>query len=335
MKAWGGDIKELGVLLTAMSENGIGAVEGANAIKATMQRLCRPSKQIREEWQALTGTDITEIVGNAENLTDVFTRINEETRNMSNADQREAFAGLFGSYQVSRMMAMTKGMEDLAAGTGQVSEAARVAGMDVGTLADIAEKELADQAKSISGQWDRAFQEMKLQLSTLGEPFLQIATIVVKGISSIIKAFNSLPDIGKWLIAGSIGAIALAGPIIMLVGLFANLAGNGLKVTSSIIGLFAKMGILDKESRAMALASELAASGFTTEAAAAEMLRLQIEKLTAAQQKAHALTFSNMSAAERKQYYQQTAGPNTLKAMEYQKQMQGTPALWPPHSSRR
>src|SRR5690606_16488626 len=49
VQSFGGDIKELGILLTAMKQNGIAATQGANAIKASMQRLLRPSAQVRQE----------------------------------------------------------------------------------------------------------------------------------------------------------------------------------------------------------------------------------------------------------------------------------------------
>jgi len=287
MKAWGGDIKELGVLLTAMRENGIGAAEGANAIKATLQRLARPSAQIREEWQALTGTDITKIVDDSESLTEVFTRINEATRDLAPKDQRKAFAGLFGSYQVSRMMAMTKGMEDLANGTGQVSEASRLAGEEFKTLSDIAEQELAQQAASVSGQWNRAFEEMKLQVSTLGEPFLKVATVVVKGVSWMIEQFNSLPGPVKTVIAALIGMAAVAGPLVMLTGLFANLSGQALKGITTLIGLSTRMNILDRDSRAAALGAQLAEAGFIDERTAVQQLTTELNKLALAQEAAN------------------------------------------------
>lgn len=287
VKAFGGDIEELGVLLTAMKERGIEATQGANAIKAAMQRLGRPSKQIQEEWTSLTGTDITKIFDDATSLTDLFTQIREATRNLTDKEQIKAFAGLFGTYQVTRMSALVEGMDDLAAGTGQVSKAMQLASADASTLADVASREISQQAESISGQWDRAFQELKLQMSTLGKPFLQFGTVVIKGVSALINAFNDLPGPVKVAIASMLGIAAIAGPIIMLIGLFANLFGNAIAGWASLGKVMTRFSnaikIATTDQRAAAMAAEASSSAYATEASAAAMLTMQLEKLSLAE----------------------------------------------------
>lgn len=287
VKAWGGDIKELGILLTAMKENGIAASEGANAIKATMQRLARPSKQVREEWQALTGVDIMSITENADGLVDVFTQINDVTKDLSDSDRRKAFAGLFGSYQVSRMMALTKGMGELEQGIGQVSDAYRIAGKAPEEWRQIAENELTQYRNSISGQFKTTIENLKVQLAEMGAPFVQAATTALKAITMLIEGFNNLPSAAKWSIAFAAGIAAIAGPIVMLTGLFANLIGNGLLMGATMLGQFAKllgvMKILPKESRINALASEMMEKSYVSQAKAVQGLTAELEKLVAAQ----------------------------------------------------
>jgi TP901 family phage tail tape measure protein len=287
VRAWGGDVKELGILLTAMRENGIQASEGANALKATMQRLARPSKQVREEWQALTNTDITQITENADSLSDVFTQIFHATENLSDASKRKAFAGLFGSYQVSKMMALTKGMGELEAGVGQVSAAYKLAGQDASDWATIAENEAKQAAESISGQFKRAFETLKLELSTFGEPFVVVATKILKAITGIMEAFNNAPSIVKWGVAIAAVIAGIAGPIVMLTGLFANLFGNALKTTGFMLAQFNKllgvMGVLPREARINALAAELMEKGYQSQTKAVKGLTVELEKLVAAQ----------------------------------------------------
>lgn len=299
VKAFGGDIKELGVLLTAMKERGIEATQGANAIKAAMQRLGRPSAQVQEEWTALTGTDITKIFEDAGSLTELFQEIGAATADLDSKDRIKAFAGLFGTYQVTRMTAMVDGLNGVNDATSQVGAAMRIANSDAKDLANVADKELQRAAESISGKWDRAFQTMKLQLSTLGEPFLQIATVVVNGVSWIIQKFNELPGIMKTVIAGGIGLAAIAGPLVMLTGLFGNLAGMTLKGIAGLAGLAVKMKIVDKESRVAALASELAEQGFISEAAAVNQLTIELQQLAVAQAEANRLSGISIAAAGR------------------------------------
>lgn len=297
VKEFGGDIQELGILLTAMKERGIEATQGANAIKAAMQRLGRPSKQIREEWQALTGTDIRAIFENSDSLIDLFQQINHATENLGDKDRIKAFAGLFGSYQVTRMSALVSGMGDLEKGVGQVSTAFNLAQGDASDWAATADREIQRYQNSISGRWDTAFQEMKLQLATLGEPFVVIATQVVKGISKIIDAFNALPSGVKVLIAAGIAAGALAGVVLMLAGLMGNLAGNAIKGAAAILGLFTKMKILDAESRVAQKVTELATGQYMSQTTAVRQLTIELEKLTLAQQTANAASARAYSRA--------------------------------------
>lgn len=280
VKAFGGNLQELGTLLVAMKQNGIEATQGANAIKAAMQRLGRPSEQVQKEWKALTGTDITKIFDQSANLIDLFTRIGDATQNLAPKDQIRAFAGLFGTYQVTRMMAMVHGMEDLKNGVGQVSTAAKVASEDTSAWAKTAQQEIDRYRNSISGKWDTAINEMKLQLSTLGEPFVVSATIILKTLSKVIAGFNELPDAGKRLIAIPIAIGALAGPVLMLTGLMANLIGQGASVVSKFLP---SMELYTTSQKAAALAADANTKAITTEMDAMSLMTLQLQKLTAAQ----------------------------------------------------
>jgi TP901 family phage tail tape measure protein len=282
VKDFGGDIKELGILLTAMKERGIEATQGANAIKAAMQRLGRPSKQIQMEWKALTNTDITEIFEQSDNMIDLFSRIGDATENLSNKDRIKAFAGLFGTYQVRRLGALVDGMRDLENGTGQVTRAAQAAGMSFDELANIADKELGQQAESVSGRWDRALATMQIRLNDLGKPFVVAATGVLNVIAGILEKINDMPKAFKLALGGLIGLAAIAGPIIMLTGLLGTLTGMGLKGISTLISLGTSMKILDKESRAAELQTKLLNAGFVDQATATQNLTAQLNALTSA-----------------------------------------------------
>ena len=298
VQAFGGDVRELGILLTAMKERGIEANQAATAIKATMQRLGRPSKQIREEWQALTGTDITKLVDGSDGLVEVFTNINNATKGLDPNAQRKAFAGLFGSYQVTKMMALTKGMGDLEAGVGQVSEAARLAGTDVSELAKTAEGELGRLQESVSYKFKSAWEQLKIQLGSMGEPFLQIGTMIMEKLTGILNFFAKLPDGVKKIAGIAIALGALAGPALMLVGLFGNLFGNAMKGVGNLLALMAKlqgaMQVSTKESRIAAAAAKFQEQGYISQAKAVQTLTASLETYAKAQQVANTLTAQGM-----------------------------------------
>lgn len=280
VKAFGGDIQQLGTLLVAMKQNGIQATQGANAIKAAMQRLGRPSAQVQTEWKALTNTDITKIFDKSKDLIDLFTRIGDATKDLAPKDQIKAFAGLFGTYQVTRMMAMVHGMEDLKNGVGQVSVAAKLASQDTTQWSKVAQQEIDRYQESISGKWDIAIQTMKLQLSTLGKPFVESATEIIHVISDIISALNKMPKPMKKILVFPVLAAAIAGPVLMLIGLMANLGGQGLKIISLFLP---KMELFTTSQKAAALAAAQQEAAMTSELGTMELLTLQLNKLTAAQ----------------------------------------------------
>lgn len=281
VKAFGGDVYELGVLLTAMRENGIQAVEGANALKAAMQRLGRPSKQIQEEFAAITGTSITELVDTSDSLTEVFTRINAVTKDLSDAERRDVFAGLFGSYQVTRMMALTEGMDKLSKGVGQVSDAARIAQQDTSEWAAAADRELERMMSNPAYRFKAAVEEIKLALADFGKPFLSTAAFVIESITWMMNKFNELPGVIKKALAFGVIAAALVGPIVMLVGLFANFAGNIMKFGVAMTGLLTKFELLDRESAVARASAALAEQGFVNESTAVQKLTHDFRMLAA------------------------------------------------------
>jgi TP901 family phage tail tape measure protein len=264
VKEFGGDIKDLGILLTAMKERGIEATQGANAIKAAMQRLGRPSKQVQEEWTTLTGTDITKIFDESTSLIDLFSRINEATKELTNKDRIKAFAGLFGTYQVTRMSALVQGMDDLKNGVGQVSKAYKIAESSSKSWANTADQEIKQYQKSISGRFKNALETMKVQLAQFGKPFVEVATVVVKAISKIIEFLNGMPKPIKMVGALGVAFLALAGPIIMITGLVANMTGSVLGGVGALLAKVAQLSGGMKVQTTQEKAAEMIANEHTT-----------------------------------------------------------------------
>lgn len=281
VKEFGGDIKELGVLLTAMKSRGIEASQGANALKATMQRLGRPSKQVQQEFKAITNTDLQELVDSSGSLTEIFTKIRNVTKDLAPAQRRDIFAGVFGSYQVKQMMAMVDGMEDIETGYGQVARAQEIATQSSTQWADTAEREVERYQNSISGKWETAFNTFKAQLAEFGEPFVVIATKVINAATKIMEIFSNLPGPVKTAIAAVLGVAAVAGPLLMLVGLTANLGGNAIKAAANLVSLATKMEILDKETWAARMATEALNNSFMSQTTAAQKLSAELKILAA------------------------------------------------------
>jgi TP901 family phage tail tape measure protein len=283
LKSLGGDIQEVGTLLVAMRSRGINAVEGANAIKASFNRVLNPTRAAKNMFKELTGEGLVELVEETEGkVIPTFSRLQKATENLSGLQKQQLFGKLFGTQQTTRLQAIVEEMANLEDETTQVGKAFQIAGSDSSEWARNAEREMKALQESASGRFKIVLESLKVQLAEAGEPFLRAGAMIIGVVGSIIKAFNELPDGVKTLLSVGVIGAAIAGPIVMLVGLFANLMGQALKLGSSLLGLVFRFRALLPEQVASRLAAMQNSQAMTAEAMAAETLTTTLTHLTAA-----------------------------------------------------
>lgn len=283
LKSLGGDIQEVGTLLVAMRARGINAVEGANAIKASFNRVLNPTKAAKNMFKQLTGEGLVELVEETEGkVIPTFQRLQKATENLSGLQKQQLFGKLFGTQQTTRLQAIVEEMANLEDETTQVGKAFQIAQQDSGDWARSADREMKALQESASGRFKIVVESLKAQLAEAGEPFLRAGAVIVGVIGSIVKAFNELPEGVKTLLSVGVIGAAIAGPIVMLVGLFANLMGQALKLGSSLLGLVFRFRALLPEQVASRLAAMQNAQAMSTEAVAAQALTTTLTELTAA-----------------------------------------------------
>jgi len=299
IRAMGGDLQDLGTLMTGMVAQGIQVGKAANAIKALPQRLSNPGKSVQELFKTLTGQDIMEInARSGDNIITLLTDIHHATKDLEAQAKKRVFASLFGSFQLSTMSAMVNSMGDLENGVNQVSDAHRIGGQSAEEWRKVQEKEVEAFQKSASGKFKIALETIKASLASAGEPFLEVATGVLGAVNKIIAAFNGLPGAAKKgiMIALVIGAII--GPTIMLIGLIANLVGNMGLMAGWILKLVSRFTILNKAEEANAIINQLAEKGLTNRATQTALLTERVRALTIAlQEQAAAYNRTQMGQA--------------------------------------
>lgn len=290
IRQMGGDLQDLGTLMTAMISRGVQVGKAANAIKALPQRLSNPTKATQEMFKKLTGQDIVELnKKNPNNIIGLLTDIENATKDLGNLGRRQVLSKLFGTYQLSTMSAMLQGMEDLQNGIGQTSTAFKIGEQSAEDWQRVSDQEISQLEKSVSFKFKKMINEIKNESVEFGRPFLEVATAIGTGVAKAMSAFSSMPKIFKILAAGGFTLAALAGPLLMLVGLMGNLGGNAFKAAGSILSYGKALILTTKEERAMAVAHEqaqVAMAGYinrtTTESAMLEMLAKAESAATAA-----------------------------------------------------
>jgi murein DD-endopeptidase MepM/ murein hydrolase activator NlpD len=279
----GGSLQDLGTLLTGMVSRGVQIGKAANSIKSAVSRLLNPSKAAIELFKQLTGADITQIATkNKGNLMGMLNDIYNVTKNLSQLSRGRVFAKLFGTYQLTTISDMVASMGDLQKGIGQVSQAYKVGNQSATENAKIADQEIKRQNESISGQFRILTQKLKGELAEMGQPFLEVATRMLKFFNVGLKAFNALPNWGKKTIAFGAILAALVGPITMLIGLSANFAGTLTRFYATILKAASGFSLINKNQWLSEASAKMAAKGFMSEADAVASMQNRFDALTLA-----------------------------------------------------
>lgn len=314
----GGSLQDLGTIMVALKERGVDAAEGANAIKTLMNRLINPAEQTKETFKSLTGQDLPEFIKATKGqlmptmqaLSDVI-----HNGNLSLLERQQLIGRLGGAYQVTRLTAILDG---LAQKGGQVEKAFQVAAEGESKWAAVAAQELATKTTSISGQFTIAVQSFKDQLQGFGEMALKMATGLIGHVTDIFSALNSLPDWTKTLIIVGASILAVAGPLTMLVGIFANFAGTIGRGIAWLFNLGSRYKTLTIEQKATAISTGQLNSKFMSEAETVQVLVFQLEKLQKAYiETAQASALAGSSAIKATQT--QTLMRTSDKALEREK----------------
>jgi TP901 family phage tail tape measure protein len=249
IKAMGGDVKDLSVLLVAMKEGGINAAEGANAIKSGMASLINPTKQAAATAKGF-GIDLEGIVTrNKGKLMPTILEFQQAMMGLDEFSRAQIIEQVFGKYQFARIAALFDNLNQAGSQTVEVIKLMSASSTD---LANIANQELRTLTESTSMRFQRAMESIKASLLPVGEaltrsviPFLEKAADLF---NKLVEFGSNLPEPVKNFIKLATGITAIAGPIVMITGVLANFLGYVTKGAMGIVNLGrAVMGIPTKQ----------------------------------------------------------------------------------------
>jgi TP901 family phage tail tape measure protein len=287
MSTMGVSVQDTGVLLVALKQGGVDATEGMNALKSATTRLLKPTADAQDRFNGL-GINIMNVTREAGgNLIKILEKLGPMLKDKNEIEKQGAMAALFGTYQYNKMtVALTNTSNAYAkfqAGVNDSSDqtlmAMKVAAQDPSQWAAVAAQEQNQLQKSASFQWKSTIAQMKVEMAGLGKSVLEVMVPIAKGVLGIIKWFNSWGDSSKKIALVIAGMVMLAGPLIMLLGLFANLVGNVVKFGSAMSNLVLRFKVLDPEQRASELMAKQAASAFDAEAGSIARLNMELQNL--------------------------------------------------------
>jgi uncharacterized coiled-coil protein SlyX/phage-related protein len=222
----------MAVLLTAMREGGVQAVDGANALKSGLARLITPTKNASEA-AAQYGINLNKMIeDNRGDLMGLLDDFGDAISALDDFGKQEVLSKVFGKYQFARFSALFNSLADDAS---QAQRALDLLGYSAEDLAALSEKELGAVSQSIGVQFTASIERFKAALAPVGEQILKIITPIVNFTTSLLEGFNKLPDFTKYLVVFGAAIAALIGPFVMFIGLMGNFAGNIVKGFGQII----------------------------------------------------------------------------------------------------
>lgn len=223
VKGLGGNIEDLTLYMVAMREGGIDAAEGANALKSGLASIINPStkaKKILAEY----GIDIERIVEtNKGQLTPTILALKEELDGLDGLARSRSITALFGKYQFARMSALFNNINSQGSQTQQIL---KLIGASAAELEDVAVREEKTITESLSKRWETAINRVKNAMIPIGETFTKIAIPLINLAAKILEVFNALPSALKTAAVALAAIAGIAGPIIMTMGIMANLVGQ-------------------------------------------------------------------------------------------------------------
>ena len=221
----GGTYKDAAVMMVAMKEAGVPAAQSANAIKSAVASMIAPTTSASKMFQefGISLSSIKDKTGG--NPIQMIEALQQSMAKLSPLVKEQLIEKLFGKFQFARVTAL---IENLGRAGSQTKTAFEVAGATAGQLSALTSQEMKKATESTTGKWQRALESFKATLLPLGEKFMKFGTTVLNVFSKIMHFLDKFKPLENLLI-NILGGAAIIGPILMLVGLFGNLAGNIIK----------------------------------------------------------------------------------------------------------
>lgn len=234
IREMGGTYKDFAALLVALKESGVPAAQGANAIKSMLASIIHPTTAATAALKSMN-INLNDIVNkNQNNVMGMVQGLQTALDKLPQNERLKAIEQLFGKFQFARVTAL---LDNLGRAGSQSAKVLELYGQTDAQLKAVAQQELDVASKQTPAA---RFQKMKATLQAdmvpIGRTFLEIFTKVGNAVDKVIAAFKAIAHamgpaagiLGK-IIGSGVGLVMIAGPVLMLTGLFANLIGNLLK----------------------------------------------------------------------------------------------------------
>lgn len=233
--ALGYSVEDTSIALGLMANAGIKGSQGGTALRASLSRLVKPTKEVAAEMKryhiSLTNSD-----GTMKSLGEVMGMLRTNLGGLTEAEQAQVAATLFGQEAMSGMLAIINTSDkDYQKLTKEIYDCKDAA------------QEMADiRMANLSGQIELLKSNMAEAAMQIGEILLPYITKLVGKVQEVVQWFSNLDPKQQQQIVKWAGIAAAIGPVILVVGKLTSGAGKMVSGIEKAVGAIGKLGSSSK-----------------------------------------------------------------------------------------
>lgn len=228
--AAGYKVEDAALLMGVMANNGIEASVAANSLKTGFARLVSPTDEASSVMADL-GITMTDANGQMKDTTTIQRELHDAFANLSEAQQIEAAATIFGKNQMAPWLALINAApEDVEDLSGSLENCA-------GTTDEMAEAMMG----GFGGSIEQLKSSIDVLVTSLGEALAPTIQKVVNFAQGLTNKFNKLTPAQQKLIAKIGMFAAAAGPVILVLSKITGGVGSLLTKLPAIIPIITKV----------------------------------------------------------------------------------------------
>lgn len=223
--AYGVSIDNLCASYVAMTKGGIATAESTTYMKSMLNELADSGSTVGAILQEKTGKSFGQLMAEGKSLADVIDILGKSVDG-----DTEAFAQLWGSSEAG-----TGALAILNGGTADFNNTLKEMQNSTGAASSAMDKMNDTSAHKMQV----AMNDMKNAAIELGNAFAPVMADIAKGIGVVAKAFTSLPDPAKKVIAVVLAIVAVAAPLLIAIGSIISVVGSAITAVGTIKGALA------------------------------------------------------------------------------------------------
>lgn len=223
--------EDVAVALGLMANAGIKGSQGGTALRASLTRLIKPTDDAAALIEKY-GLEITNTDGSMKSLSDVMDTLRKNLGGLTEAEQAQVAAAIFGQEAMSGMLAIINASEsDYNNLTSAINNA------------DGAAQQMAEiQLDNLSGQLTllkSALEGIAIQLGEIVVPYVKD---FVGWIQTLVQKFSELSPQQQEFIVKAVAIAAVIGPILLIFGKLTTGIGKMITAFGKISSLFGNFG---------------------------------------------------------------------------------------------